>query len=237
MIDDVRVGGRVATLVEARAWVCGYFDRVRNETGSSPFAYPAYHELSTGDAPSELTDCDLLAPTLLSAAPSLAAFYWLRSIRPVLEEALAAIPVDLTLQQAVARNAHPYLLAGLVGVLDDGGRRGVRLTTLMKVLHRKRPLFVPLYDRYVGACYVGRSEAYPLRPNLGRAWRDFIVALAEAMAADLDTQPAAWRRLISLAHETASSPWIEAQPVSPLRVLDVVAWNLCRPATGRRRRS
>jgi hypothetical protein len=236
MIDDVRVGGLVATGAEAQKWVCDYFNRASNETGASPFAYPAYDELSTDSGPSELTDGDLLAPTLLNAAPSIAGFYWLRSVRSELESALSAIPVDLTLQEAVAVGSHTLLLAGVIGVLDDDRRRGVRLTTLTKVLHRKRPLFVPLYDQYVRACYVGSSDSHRLQPNRGHTDREFVAILAEAIATDLDAQAATWEHLKGLAQNAASSRQVPSPEVSQLRVLDVVAWNRGHTATTSRRR-
>lgn len=100
--------------------------------------------MATGSGPDELNDGDLLAPLLLNAGPTMAAVYSLQVVRPALEAGLAAIRRDLTLQTAVACGRHGPLLEGLIGVLDAPARvPGIGLTKLTKVLHRKRPLFVP----------------------------------------------------------------------------------------------
>jgi hypothetical protein len=170
-----------------------------------------------------LNDGDLLAPALLNAAPTVRAFYSLQRVRPDLIKALAEIPIDLTLTDAVTAETMPALLGDLVAVLDGPERpAGVRLTTLLKVLHRKRPTFIPLYDQFVGNCYVGEGEQFPVHPvpaGQTRSWREYAVAVALAMGHDLTSQPEPFARL----HELAPQ-------VSTLRLLDVVAWKTGRSA-------
>ncbi|MGW1539064.1 DUF6308 family protein [Streptomyces sp. NPDC002309] len=214
------------TEVAAR-WVRSYFDESANRAaaaakGGKPFAYPSYDRMATGSGPDELNDGDLLAPLLLNAGPTIAAVYSLQAVRPVLEAGLAAIPENLTLQTAVSRGGHGPLLQALAGVLDAPGKvPGIGLTKLTKVLHRKRPHFVPLFDQQVKACYHGTHTDYPMHPKRGRPEAVFYSTLAECMSQDLEEQPEQWEALASQAPDG----------VSLLRILDVVAWNLgaCPP--------
>lgn len=206
-------------MLDARTWVAEYFN-VDNQHLSSPYAYPAYDTYDSGSGPSQLNDGDLLAPALLNAAPTIRAFYSLQRVRPQLVEALGRIPVGLRLPNSVEAGTMPALLGDLAAVLDGPERpAGVRLTTLFKVLHRKRPELVPLYDQFVGACYVGRGDQFPVQRVVGRSWRAYTVTVAAAMSHDLSSQPAAFAQLGALAPR-----------VSPLRLLDVVAWKLGRRA-------
>ncbi|MFG2560058.1 DUF6308 family protein [Streptomyces sp. NPDC048496] len=221
---DIRVGGHRIPVATAAAWISRYFDEKANMDaasvmGGNPYAYPLYDRMDTGSGPDELNDGDLLAPLLVNAGPTIKAVFNLQAVRPELEAALTRVPLDLTLQSAVADGVHRPLLEPLVRILDrPGGVPGVRGTTLMKILHRKRPHFVPLYDSRVYDCYCGTSGDHPLRPDRKRTWVEFFAVLAEAMVADLDSQPQQWKVIAVNAPED----------VSLLRVLDVVAWNLGR---------
>ncbi|WP_370087670.1 DUF6308 family protein [Streptacidiphilus sp. MAP12-16] len=213
----LRVGGRLTPLGRAVHWVTQYFDATANQTGKNPYAYPAYDDLHTGSSPDQLTDGDLLAPTLLNAAPSITAFYTLQALRPTLEAALAAIPPDLTLQDAVRTGRHHELVGELFRCLDEQKTPGVQLTTLTKVLHRKRPLLIPLHDRHVRACYVNDGPTYPMRRTAGRTWAHYTATLAASIADDLDRQAEQWAVLRSCVPD-----------IGLLRILDVVAWNTAR---------
>jgi hypothetical protein len=215
----VRIGGRTTTVQQAEGWVRSYFNEA-NRMAQEPFAYPAYDEMVTGSGPDHLNDGDLLAPTLLNAAPSIAAFYSLQSVRSRLEQGLRAVPPDLTLEAAALDGSMEERLTGLFGVLDSDGLRGVRLTKLSKVLHRKRPRFIPLYDTFVRACYVGPEPGFPMQLDATRTWSAFTCELGYSIARDITNQSAVWQRLVALAPE-----------VSTLRVLDVVAWRLGRTVT------
>lgn len=112
----------------------------------------------------------------------------------------------------------PELLGNLVSVIHGHALRSVQLTTLSKVLHRKRPQFIPLYDKRVKACYLGENPRYPIQPYGNRTWAAFAGLLGACMARDLTAQAEVWQRLRNRA----------PAEVSPLRVLDVVAWRLGR---------
>jgi hypothetical protein len=183
-----------------------------------PYAHPAYDEYDTGSGPFDLNDGDLLAPALLNAAPTVRAFYSLQRVRLDLIKALEQIPVSLTLADTVANQTMPQLLGDLVAVLDGPERpAGVRLTTLLKVLHRKRPEFIPLYDQFVGACYYGGANPFPVRPTPGRLVSGYAVAVATAINDDLQSQQSVFDELHDLAPQ-----------VSRLRLLDVLAWKVGR---------
>ncbi|MEU5823691.1 DUF6308 family protein [Streptomyces sp. NPDC047803] len=222
--ETLRVGGCDASVQQAVQWVRGYFDAEANRAAAAvakgrPYAFPAYDRMETGSGPDELNDGDLLASVLLHVTPRLHAFLNLQAVRSDLEAVLAAIPPRLTLRDAVASGRHAEPLRRLGDLLDHPALlRGVGGTTLMKIMHRKRPLFLPLYDSRVYACYCGPGIPYPIQHSSGRTWAQLFPLLGEAMARDLDDQPDTWKVL------KESVP----DDVSVLRVLDVVAWSLGR---------
>jgi hypothetical protein len=172
MSDVIRIGGRTASTADTQRWVGDYFS-TENPRSSHPYAYPAYDHYNARSGPSHVNDGDLLAPALLNAAPTVRAFYSLQRVRRRLSELLAKIPETLTLEQAIANGDGRNLLGDLVAVLDEDQLAGVRLTTLLKVLHRKRPEFIPLYDQFVAACYVGEGPEFPVHRDRRRSWRDY----------------------------------------------------------------
>jgi hypothetical protein len=159
-------------------------------------------------------DGDLLPPTLLNAAPKIAAFFSLQSAREQLEAGLWATPTSVTLGAAVEDASLARRMQTLVGILDGPSLRGVKLTTLTKVIHRKRPAFMPLHDKFVKACYVGTQESFPMHLDRHRTWVQYWVIMATAIERDLGNQVDICAHLGALAGEN----------VAALRVLDVVAW-------------
>lgn len=202
----------------ANRWISSYFDAEANRASKQTFAYPAYDRYDSGSADDELNDGDLMAPALLNVRPSIAAFYGLQAIRGQLEEGLAATATAVSLRSAVHDGSLKDRIRPFVGMLDSGAPHGVQLTTLTKVLHRKRPTFMPLHDRYVRACYLGADAPYPLRRTKSRTWVDYWAAMMVAIHDDLESQADEWADLARLAGDLVSS----------LRVLDVVAWNAGR---------
>jgi len=216
-VADVQIGGRTVDYDRATRWIDVYFDAKANRVARKPYAYPAYDGLITGSGPEELNDGDLFAPTALNAAPTIAALYSLQSVRDDLEAGLGQVPTDLTLEAAVADGTLENRLGNLVSVRDrDGGLRGVRLTTLLKVLHRKRPLFIPLYDQFVKMCYVGPKPAFPIPSRSRSTTAAYAIRLAQLMCRDMESP--------TFARVAGAAP----TDVSPLRVLDVLAWRLSR---------
>lgn len=181
------------------------------------FGYPAFDAYEAGGGPGRLSDGDFLAPCLLNAPVNIKAFYSLVSIRPRLESWLQKVPVDARLDDA--GDAGLALLGELFSVLDAKPKLPhARGSILAKVMHRKRPAFVPLYDRYVDYCYRG-SENAPVPVDRQRSWADFVPLLGAAMIADLERE----REYLAQVAALAQGPVI-----TPLRALDICAWQAGR---------
>jgi Family of unknown function (DUF6308) len=214
---DLTIGDRTVPPAVAEAWVRRYTDAEANRRIADPNSFPAFDHYAAESSPDQFSDGDLLAPVLLNVDISVRTFYALQAVRPRLEEALQRIPRDLPLEAAGPDRIRD-LVEPLYAVLDPESRRphGVKATTLSKVLHRKRPHFLVLHDKQVVNCYRERVRI----PTEGRSWADYMVAMSGAVADDLVSQPAAWDRLAA-----AVGP---EGPISRVRLLDIVAWNLGR---------
>jgi hypothetical protein len=105
-------------------------------------------------------------------------------------------------------------LARLCGILDDYKANPVSLTKLSKILHRKRPELIPLYDENIRVCYT-RIGMIPHAKD--RSWEDFSKLLLPAIQHDLVRQMDKWREIAALAPNPA---------ISPLRALDIIRWHL-----------
>ena len=108
-------------------------------------------------------------------------------------------------------------VAGLFGILDEPryAGRGVRGTIVSKVLHRKRPDLVPLYDSRI-------FEAYTAPGAIPRADRPLLAGLhascsARRCATTCRPRPTAFAALEQLAAD-------EGSPVTQLRILDILVW-------------
>jgi hypothetical protein len=208
----IRVGGREVSPEVAREWVRTYLNGGRGQ-----FGYPSYDGYRTNDDPNCVCDGDLLAPVLLNVQVKISSFADLCACRDELESALAVVPVDVDL--ADADQAALSSVGRLFRVLDKDPRpRNVLGTTLAKVVHRKRPTLVPLYDEQVRRTYqVGEQAPLPAVP--GRTWVEFMALLAGHIKIDLNRSLEFWDELTTL--RPAGGP-----PVSRLRALDIVAWRL-----------
>ena len=104
-------------------------------------------------------------------------------------------------------------------MLDTGDRRPhLRGSVLAKVMHRKRPGFVPMYDRHVDQCYRGAADA-PISRDTKRPWGEFLPMLGRAMIADLKRESGYLSEVVAMA---------TAPVITPLRALDIVAWQAGR---------
>jgi hypothetical protein len=208
--SELRIGGADVDREQARDKAQRYL------SGQGGYGYPAYDAFDAGAGPWRLSDGDLLAPALLNVTVRVPAFYALAGARPRLESWLAEVPTDARLADAGPDELS--LLGELFAIIDDG-LPGTRGTTLAKIMHRKRPAFVPLYDRYVWRCYVGVPDA-PVAPANQRTWREFLPLLATAMMEDLHREDAWLADVAKLASGTV--------PVTTLRTLDILAWQAGR---------
>ncbi|MEV0730505.1 DUF6308 family protein [Polymorphospora sp. NPDC050346] len=211
---DIRVGGVWIREVDAWADAKTYLvDRVHE------WAYPAYDAFAGGGDPNRLDDADLLAPTLLNVRVKLRGYYGLQAQRDRLQTALAEIDSN----DIAVPGADPSLIGKLFSVLDAPGIPDVSGTTLAKILHRKRPGFIPLYDEYVRRCYQDAEEPR-IRRAKSRTWSEFMTLLASAMRDDLNAAPDFWSAVVGL----STTPRI-----TPLRALDIVAWSAGRKLLAR----
>lgn len=210
---SLRVGGVTLAAEEALRRATRY---VTSPPGA--YAYPSYDTYQTDSGPATLADGDLLAPVLLNAAPTIEAYESLRTHRQILERALAALPGrDL----ADATDGDLTLISDLYRPLNPPGLAGVQGTTLSKVLHRKQPRLIPLYDRHILWCYRDAPDA-PIKTDRHRHWPEFMGLLAAEIRDDL-RRPGA-RELLDeiVALATRGS-------LTRLRAWDLIAWEAGRP--------
>lgn len=208
---EVRIGGTVCSPEQALKWATEY---LRSAGG---FAYPSYDAFSTNND-KRLCDGDLLAPTLLNARPTIRAYESLTACREYLNSVLIQLP-DRDLSEASDADLHAVasLYEPLVlGVADVQG------TTLSKVLHRKNPRLIPLYDEHILWCYRDAPGA-PMPKDSKRSWPQFMFQLAAAIRGDL-LQPgtlAMLQEITALARPDA--------PITTLRAWDILAWTAGKP--------
>lgn len=181
------------------------------------YSYPAYDLYRTNDDPDSLCDGDLLAPVLLNVGISIVAFSDLQRYRTELETTLRVLPRDVQLVDATPD--HLSAIGACFGLLDSNRRpRGVQGTKLAKLLHRKRPALIPLYDEHIRSVYQDGAKA-PVPKVRGRSWQDFMALLSAAIQSDLRRNPDVWSELARLTPA-------ESEPITTVRALDIVAWGL-----------
>ncbi len=175
------------------------------------YAVSAYDRLVTNGS-AALVDGDLLAPNLIGAEVDRGRFLLLRELLPRLS-GVAQLPA-VPLQDAGDDVLDD--VAALFAVLDDApyAGRGVRGSILSKVLHRKRPDLVPLYDSRIFESYTAPGV---IERSVHRSWRESMTLLLHQMRADLRAEQDAFDALVEV---TAAA----GLPLSRLRVLDVLIW-------------
>lgn len=175
--------------------------------GAASFTGSRFEQLAGGGDRPEVADVvtaeDLVAVQTLSVTvPAEAALDLLEgTLGAQLSDLLRAVPADVDLAEADTADLAPGSPADKAWhLLED--QPGVGWVTAGKVLARKRPRLLPVYDRVV-RCAVGRPPSF---------W----LALQAALHAD---DHALHRELVTL-RQAAGVP----ETVSVLRVLDVVVW-------------
>jgi len=208
MAEELYVGGARIEFQEARKFAELYFG---SEGGA--WSYPAYDSYPGYPGPA-VGHADLLAVSLLNAHQKpVETYYGLESIMPLINERLTDRHLTGSLSEAGEETIGA--LAGLFGILDEHKPAQVGLTKLSKVLHRKRPELIPLYDKNIYACYVGEGRPLPVDDN--RSWFNMAKLLLDAMKSDLESQLDPWREIAALAPGPA---------ITPLRAMDIVGWFL-----------
>lgn len=175
------------------------------------YALPDYDQLVTNSS-AVLVDGDLLAPNLIGTEVDRARFLLLRELMPHLS-GVADLPA-VSLQDASDDQIDQ--VAELFAVLDQApyAGKGVRGTILSKVLHRKRPDLVPLYDSRIFECYTAPGA---IKRSTHRSWRESMTLLLAQMRADLNSEQKGFEELV----DVASGAGV---PLTRLRILDVLVW-------------
>ena len=175
------------------------------------WSFPSYDRLVTNGS-SELVDGDLLAPVLIGTAVDRDRFLLLRELMPRIAGVadLPPVPLQDADDEVVAQ------VAALFAVLDDApyAGRGVRGTILSKVLHRKRPDLVPLYDSRIFESYTAPGA---IERSSHRSWQESMTLLLRQMRADLQQEADTFTALERVAAAAGAQ-------LTRLRILDVLVW-------------
>ncbi|NWL25779.1 hypothetical protein DM794_01655 [Paenarthrobacter ureafaciens] len=216
-MTTLTVGGLTVPLDVAQGWAGEYL--VDNPGRSAYPAYDAYPGSCTG----EIGRQDLLAIVLLNVSDQpVATYYALESLIEPLNVLLSSPDITGTLD--VAKPATLDAVAKLFSVLDKDRPKGVRMTKVSKVIARKRPGLIPVFDRFVRHCYTGCANA-PVPSVDGRTWEAYSRSWLEAVQHDLRSQLTHWEDLASIA---------PGPKISPLRALDIIAWRAGQGGFSRR---
>ncbi|MFF2842453.1 DUF6308 family protein [Paenarthrobacter sp. NPDC057981] len=208
-MTKLRVGGASVGFDEAKTWA---YDYLANDKILS--AYPAYDGYPGSPTPT-LGPQDLLAPALLNVSQNpVPAYYGLEALMGPLNDRLEALPAEADL--ATADSETISRLVNLLGVLEEQPTKYVKLVTLSKVLHRKRPKLIPLFDAHIYWCYTLRPEA-PLPEQRGRSRAEYRSAWLTAVQKDLHRQLEQWNEIAGIA---------PGPQITPLRALDIIGWEL-----------
>lgn len=209
MVTTLRVGGATISFNDAKKFTETYLSNT-----TRTWAYPAYDGYP-GHAGFEVGRADLLAVALLNAGQKpVETYYGLESLLGSINTRLADPRLRGTLAEATDETIEA--IANLYGILDATKPPQVGLTKLSKVLHRKRPELLPLYDRNIRRCYVHIGDA-PVPDARDRTWTELVRIWATAVRHDLVTQYELWTELANLA---------PGPKITPLRALDIVGWHL-----------
>lgn len=175
------------------------------------WSFPAYDRLVTNSS-AVLVDGDLLAPNLIGAEVDRGRFLLLRELMPRIAGVadLPAVGLDAADDEVVDQ------VAALFAVLDEApyAGRGVRGTIVSKVLHRKRPDLVPLYDSRIFESYTAPGA---IERSAHRSWRDSMSLLLRQMRADLRDERVGFDALVAVADAVGA-------PLTRLRILDILIW-------------
>lgn len=175
------------------------------------YALPAYDQLVTNGS-AVLVDGDLLAPNLIGTEVDRGRFLLLRELMPHLKGIADLPPVALHDADDDVIEA----VAQLFAVLDEApyAGKGVRGTIISKVLHRKRPDLVPLYDSRIFESYTAPGA---IERSAHRSWRESMTLLLSQMRADLQNEEKAFTELVGVASGAGVG-------LTRLRILDVLVW-------------
>ena len=206
MTTIVTVGGATAPRDKVLEFAGRYL------SGAGGWAYPAY-DVYPGTPGALVGEADLLAVCLLNAGQNaIPTYYGLQGLMPAMNRALANPALTGNLGDAGSETLDA--IADLFGILDEAPTPYVGKTKLMKVLHRKRPELIPLFDENIRRCYSELGDT-PVPADRNRTHRDFARAWLPALQKDLRDQMGLWEQIAGMAQDVA---------ITPLRAFDIVGW-------------
>jgi hypothetical protein len=133
--------------------------------------------------------------------------------KQAVKEALAAVPPDVDLLDVEAGDELPGAdgISRAITAMCDIKR--VKLSVSTKILHKKRPGMLPIFDSVV------ESQYYPRWcPSVrGRSWGDYAVALLKVVHRDMVSVASELRDLQHELHERGT-------PLAPCRILNALTW-------------
>lgn len=220
MTEMITVGGFTVTVEKAVRMVREYV------TEYGKWSYPAYDGYLREAQTADLRQQDLLAAALLNAGQQpIPTYYGLLNILPEINRRLNDPRLTGTLEEASADTLEG--IAQLYGILDGSPQHQVQLVKLSKVLHRKRPELLPLYDKNIWRCYSQFGNPVRVMPVKRRSDTDRVRAWLPQVQEDLKAASKNWRELADLATEPT---------ITPVRALDILGWRLVDEATPRKQR-
>lgn len=161
--------------------------------------------------PNRITPADLIAVSMLAVhVPAQAALGILEELGDEIEAHLSLLPVEACLEELRRTDFDAYLENGSPAdqiwhlLRQRGDAWGIGQTTASKILARKRPHLVPIYDSVI-------SEQVGI-PHSGGQWRRWFEAFQGAAGAEMTGRLKAIREASGKTH------------LSLLRVLDIILW-------------
>lgn len=218
MPDNVFVGGASCGFAYARDHVFRYLnDYLSDDSKAGTWSYPAYDDYQGASTP-EVGDADLLEIALPNAGRQpLPSYYGLKKLVPEINERLSHPALNGTLTKADGEALDA--IVDFFNIVTECRVPYVRFTTLTKVLHRKRPHMLPLFDLNIRRCYVYRGDSPPLAHFEISESREFIEAWVISVRKDLANGGEIWEDFAKLAPGPQNSS---------LRAMDIVGWELGR---------
>jgi hypothetical protein len=218
MPDDVYIGGASCGFAYARDYAFCYLnDHLSDDPKAGTWSYPAYDDYQ-GGATSAVSDADLLAIVLLNAGRRpVPSYYGLKKLVTKINQRLTHPALKGGLAEADEETIDA--IVDLYNIVNECRVPYVRLTTLTKVLHRKRPHLLPLFDQNIRRCYVYRGDSPPLAQFEMSESREFIKAWVIATKENLVERAELWKEFAKLA---------PGPQISSLRAMDIVGWELGR---------
>ncbi len=173
--------------------------------------YPMYDGVPVAHD-SRLTVPDIALSTMLNSRTSgnTAGAIW--RAREQVEQGLTKIPANIDVLGVPADAPIPGADGISQAITAMCGIRRVKLSVATKILHKKRPALIPIFDSVVESCYMPICDT-----ARGRSYGDYAVALTRLVHKDMLGLAG---ELKGLENEMAAN----GTPMTALRILNVLTW-------------